>query len=320
MSQGNTAATPGQLLREARLARGCDLAAAHEGTKIAPRLLEALERDEYHQVSDQLYVKSFLRNYASWLGLDPQAVLRLYEQVAGELGDAGEPGGPVWSEDQVTVKRVGAPWARYLWAAAAVVVAAALIWLIWLRGDGRTTTPVREIPVVSALSQDGPGSGSGSEAAAEAIAPTVPPAATDTAATAAAATTRPAADLPAAVRGDPRLRFAGGATHELVLRLRLPAGANCSVRSDGQAAAAPLIWPEEVLPLPAYNLRPGVAYAVRDGYVAYWGAADHFTLTLDELRDVEVTLNGRTQPVQAWRPGQPVLLDRSRLDAAGGGP
>ncbi len=312
MTEKYEAETPGQLLRAARLARGSDLMAAHEGTKISLRLLEALERDEYHQVSDQLYVKSFLRNYAGWLGLDTATVLRLYERFAGDPAAAQRPGEPVWSEHQVTVRRIGVPWLRYATWALAALILLVLIWLLWPRPD-QTPPPAQEVPVVPAdtlpETTSGPASLSPSGAArAGAVAPAAQPLAA------------PAPDLPAAVRGDPQLRFAGGERFALVLRIRLAAGANCAVRRDGQPAAMPLIWPEETTPLPAANLQSGLAYAARGGHVAYWGANDHFVVTLGDLQGVEVTLNGVLQPVQQWRPGQPVVLDRFALGGDGGRP
>lgn len=292
MAPGNPAQTPGQLLRAARLERGSDLELAHEGTKIPLRLLEAIERDEYHQLSDGLYIKSFLRNYAAWVGLDPGEILELYEQIVGrpDAPSAAEGGGMVWREDQVEVLRIGTPWLRYVGLGLlGVAVLAAAVWFAFLR-------PTDDPPAAAAADV---------ERAAVADEPT--------------AVAAPAGEvaLPAAVRGDPQLLFQGGERFTLVLRVLLPREANCSVRRDGQTAAAPLIWPEDPLPLPAANLRHGEAYAVRGGFAAYWGANDHLTLILDTLDDTEVTLNGLPQPVERWRPGQPVVLDRASLAADG---
>lgn len=315
MTQGSSATTAGQLLRAARLARGCDLAAANEGTKIPTRFLEALERDEYHQVSDMLYAKSFLRNYAAWLELDVAEVLRLYEQLAGSPGTAAKPGAPVWSEDQVTVRHIGLPWLRSLVLGLCALVVLLLVWFFWLRPAEEPPPAVTEVPVIPVLAP----------AADDSLAApdrTGPPAAPGAEGRAAAPARQPAVQpqLPDAVRGDPRLQFAEGPTFDLVLRIRLPAGVDCTVNRDGQPAAAPLIWPEAPLPLPAANVGHGVAYAVRGGFVAYWGARDHFTVTLAAMRDVEVTLNGVPQPVQAWRPGQPVVLDRFTIGTGGDRP
>ncbi len=72
--------TPGELLREARLARQLSLTDIARRTKIPERLIAALEQDQYQKVSGPLYVKSFLRNYAGAVGLDPEELLELYRR------------------------------------------------------------------------------------------------------------------------------------------------------------------------------------------------------------------------------------------------
>ncbi len=303
MAQDIPPQTPGQVLRAARLARGATLDEAHEGTKIPLRLLEAIERDEYHQLSDALYIKSFLRNYASWAGADAAAVVGLYDQIAGrpDAAPTGRGAGMVWTEDQVSVTHIGTPWRRFVVSTLVVaVIAAAAVWFLWLRParsdlHGTSRPPAHDstgaAPVVDAQSPPGAGPAAGSDS------------------------TWAPGDLPTPVRGDPALLFHGGEQFALVLRVLLPREANCSVRRDGQAAAVPVIWPQRPLALPAANLRHGEAYAVQGGYVAYWGANDNFTLILDPLPGTEVTLNGVAQPVQRWRPNQPVILDRAALGA-----
>jgi hypothetical protein len=293
--------TPGEILRTAREERGADLAAAHEGTKIPVRLLEALERDEYHKLSGPLYVKSFLRNYAGWLGLDPEEILRVYELATGrpEVTPAGQE--MVWTEEEVAVTRVGGGWQRpALWIGGAVLLAAVLIVLSVLLPGGR----------------DDPGDRAAGDAVrAEGPATAAVTTGTDSAAVAPGGVADAAAEggepgtLPPAPRGDTSLRFAGGTTYPLVLRVTVPEPVNCTVRRDGEAAAVPVIWPQDPAPPPAYNFRHGVAYAVRGGYAIYWGAEDNFTLTLDRLAGAEVTLNGQPQPISRWRPGEPVVLD-----------
>jgi len=329
MADGHSTRTPGELLRAAREARGCDLATAHEGTKIPLNLLDAIERDEYHKLSGPLYVKSFLRSYAAWLGLEPEEILRIYELAAGRPG--GAPTGPemVWSEDQVAVTRVGLPWRQYALIGGGLVVALAIVVGAVLVARGcavRPTAPGADTgesvdPAPAHVAAAGgspvavpaidPGAGEKTEATMDttAVAPGAPPS------TAPATTT---AALPPPARGDASLHFAGGQTYPLVLRVVLPQPTNCSVRCDGQGPGVPLVWPDAATTPPPYNVRPGLAYAVRGGFVAYWGARDNFTLTLDELRGAEVTLNGVPQPVDRWHAGQSVVLDRFTLDPNGG--
>ena len=75
---------PARLLA-ARERKGVDLYRAERDTKIRMRFLAALERGDYRDLPGAVYTKGFLRNYATYLGLDPDDVLR---QWHGELGDA----------------------------------------------------------------------------------------------------------------------------------------------------------------------------------------------------------------------------------------
>lgn len=68
----------GEVLREAREAKGADLARVERETKIRERYLSALERGEYRELPGSVYTKGFLRNYAAYLGLDPEYLIDLY--------------------------------------------------------------------------------------------------------------------------------------------------------------------------------------------------------------------------------------------------
>jgi cytoskeletal protein RodZ len=68
----------GEVLREAREAKGVDLVRVERETKIRERYLSALERGEYRELPGSVYTKGFLRNYGSYLGLDPEYLIDLY--------------------------------------------------------------------------------------------------------------------------------------------------------------------------------------------------------------------------------------------------
>jgi cytoskeletal protein RodZ len=69
----------GEALRKAREEQGFSLAQAEEVTKIRAAYLQALEEESFAQLPGPVYVKGFLKNYAQYLGLDPQPLLSLYE-------------------------------------------------------------------------------------------------------------------------------------------------------------------------------------------------------------------------------------------------
>lgn len=68
----------GEVLRTAREAKGVDLARVERETKIRERYLTALEGGDYRDLPGAVYTKGFLRNYAAYLGLDPEYLIDLY--------------------------------------------------------------------------------------------------------------------------------------------------------------------------------------------------------------------------------------------------
>ena len=74
----------GERLLAARERKGVDLYRAERDTKIRARYLGALERGEYRELPGSVYTKGFLRNYALYLGLDPDEILLQWRREKGE--------------------------------------------------------------------------------------------------------------------------------------------------------------------------------------------------------------------------------------------
>ncbi len=72
-----------QRISEARLARGISLEEAERATKIRRRYLEAIEAGDFAQLPDGPPGRGFVRNYARYLGLDPEAAIHLLESEVG---------------------------------------------------------------------------------------------------------------------------------------------------------------------------------------------------------------------------------------------
>ena len=71
-------------LYAARERKGVDLYRAERDTKIRARYLGALERGDYKELPGAVYTKGFLRNYALYLGLDPDEVLVQWRRERGD--------------------------------------------------------------------------------------------------------------------------------------------------------------------------------------------------------------------------------------------
>jgi cytoskeletal protein RodZ len=114
-----------ELLYAARERKGVDLYRAERDTKIRAHYLAALERGDYRELPGAVYTKGFLRNYALYLGLNPDEVLSQWRQ---ERGDAG-PAQPVIAVPRpITAPRKG------LTFSPAVVVAALMTVVVLLVG------------------------------------------------------------------------------------------------------------------------------------------------------------------------------------------
>jgi len=91
-------------LLAARERKGVDLYRAERDTKIRARYLAALERGDYRELPGAVYTKGFLRNYALYLGLDPDDVLLQWRR---ERGDAREPQAVISTPKPIAAPRRG---------------------------------------------------------------------------------------------------------------------------------------------------------------------------------------------------------------------
>ena len=68
----------GKSLSQARIDRGLTLEDCERDTRISKRYLDALEREDWKIFPAPVYSRAFLRTYAQYLGLDPQALMRMF--------------------------------------------------------------------------------------------------------------------------------------------------------------------------------------------------------------------------------------------------
>ncbi len=132
----------GSSLREARGRRGLDLAEVEAATLIRGRYIEALEHEQFELLPLGSYRRSFLREYAEFLGLDGDTYtqeydLRLASAEPEPPSSAPPPGG------RLAGVLGGLPSARTL----AVLSAVALVGIaVWQLGGSGGTHLVRATP------------------------------------------------------------------------------------------------------------------------------------------------------------------------------
>ncbi len=85
----------GATLRDTRIRRKIDLAQVESETKIRVRYLRALENEEWDVLPGGAYTRSFIRTYATFLGLDGERLAdtyrREFEQTAAERPSRQDP-------------------------------------------------------------------------------------------------------------------------------------------------------------------------------------------------------------------------------------
>jgi cytoskeletal protein RodZ len=130
----------GTTLREARMRARIDISEVESQTKIRAKYLRAIENEEWDLLPGQVYVKSFLRTYGDFLGLDSRLLIdefkRRYER---DLDHEVRPMGALGRERGRFRRSLALP----PWALVAVVLVA-IVAALYALGSGASnnkTTP-----------------------------------------------------------------------------------------------------------------------------------------------------------------------------------
>jgi cytoskeleton protein RodZ len=99
----------GSNLRETRIRKKIDITTVETATKIRAKYLRAIENEEWGVLPGPTYVKTFIRTYAQYLGLDAHM---LVDEYAARFEEPEELELPAFSREQrvrTHVRRVGPP-------------------------------------------------------------------------------------------------------------------------------------------------------------------------------------------------------------------
>jgi len=141
--------TFGEELKRERELRGIGLREVAEATKVNIRYLEAMERDDFEHLPGGVFNRGFVRAYAQFIGVDPDAMVNAYlmeEQTQnGHRGSTGESllrgprsTGKVKSEEgrDAAPEAPARPWLRWsLLGLLIVVIVATLLVLATMFSD-----------------------------------------------------------------------------------------------------------------------------------------------------------------------------------------
>ena len=133
----------GATLREARNRRKVGLSEVEAATRIRVRYLQAIESEEWDVLPGDVYVRSFIRTYASYLGLDGERLADDYRRSAAAGGER-----PATSPEPKPVGRSRAPRPRARGRIVATAVTTALVGVViavgLTTGEDDPTVTVRD--------------------------------------------------------------------------------------------------------------------------------------------------------------------------------
>jgi len=139
----------GDQLRESRMRNRVDITEVEAATKIRAKYLRALENEEWDLLPGPTFVKTFLRTYAEYLGLDARNLVEeyrsRYERPAQQ--ELTPFGASLGSRRARPRRAVFAPWMAVLVAIVALVVA------LYLLGTWGSDPDEREAPSPAATSE-----------------------------------------------------------------------------------------------------------------------------------------------------------------------
>ncbi|MEM7351114.1 MAG: RodZ domain-containing protein [Acidobacteriota bacterium] len=138
----------GTWLRRQREVREIDLREIADSTKVSMSYLQAFEEDRFGVLPSPVFAKGFLRQYARYVGLDPEEVVNFYLAARHPEGEA---------EPSLQPRTVPDPPSRnyILIALAVIALLALLVWLLSAYNErsqapaisaAPTPTPTREAP------------------------------------------------------------------------------------------------------------------------------------------------------------------------------
>ncbi len=136
--------TFGTWLRRQRELREISLREIADVTKISIRYLEALERDRFDVLPAPVFARGFLREYARYVGLDPDEVVNSYISAQKPIEPEDDPAGPMRRRSPRAQR------SSMVVLIVAVVVVVAVVAGIAYFVDRQKTGPGREEPPMSA--------------------------------------------------------------------------------------------------------------------------------------------------------------------------
>ncbi len=143
----------GDTLRQARAHKGVTLREAEQKTRINRHHLLALEEERFHELPALIYQRGIVKNYGTYLDLDPNKLLTMFEDARGI--DPQEREAHITERPPIDIPQHFSP--NFAIIAFLVVMSAVVFaWMysVYFAPPGATTTPTEVIPTVTPLKGD----------------------------------------------------------------------------------------------------------------------------------------------------------------------
>ena len=131
--------TVGEILRAERVKKGLTIKDIENAISIRALYIDAIEEGNYGIVPGEVYLKGFIRNYATFLGLDSQQIMEVYRQNK-EQSDEKAPVAPP-AETAAAPPAAASDGGFTKWLAIAVVAAGVVAGFAWWSAGSKTTEP-----------------------------------------------------------------------------------------------------------------------------------------------------------------------------------
>jgi cytoskeletal protein RodZ len=139
-------------LRQARAHKGVTLKEAEQATRINRHHLLALEEEQFDDLPPLIYQRGIVRNYATYLSLDPNKLLSMFDEARGS---SPEDASPVMAQMR---PELPTHWAPNFAVIAFLVVMSAVVfaWMYsaYFAPSDPTETPTELIPTVTPVTKD----------------------------------------------------------------------------------------------------------------------------------------------------------------------
>lgn len=239
----------GAELRAARLARGEDLAGVAQRLRIRRDLLEAIEGGDFDRLPGRAYSIGFVKSYAGYLGLDPQAAVAAFKAEY----DAAEAPAEAALAFPVAEEETRLPRGAMLVVAALVLAGLYGIWMLTVSADRMVQERVARPSAVPQTRLPVPETAPPPPAA---LAPALPPAATQAAgaSSAGSAPVGPASTSPGTLAGAPPAETetadaGAAAAPEAAASAAPPAAEAGGIAAPGGGAAQAAVTEQGISPL-----------------------------------------------------------------------